>query len=232
MGLATIIGKTNRDASGRGLDASVKSTMERLRTWDLRIQTYSPADRNLRQAFSILERVKDKLGLSEPVIEKTAYIYRKAQERGLVRGRTITSVLSAAIYIACREMGITRTLNDIASLTNLRRKELARTFRLLILELDLMVPVVDPMKCIAKVANKTKLSERTKRQAMEIMTSVTKRGISAGKDPMGLAGTVLYMSSKNSGETITQMDIANAAGVTEVTIRNRFRDLKSKIDLN
>lgn len=232
MGLATIIGKTNRDASGRGLDASVKSTMERLRTWDLRIQTYSPSDRNLRQAFSILERVKDKLGLSEPVIEKTAYIYRKAQERGLVRGRTITSVLSAAIYIACREMGIARTLNDIALLTNLRRKELARTFRLLILELDLMVPVVDPMKCIAKVANKTKLSERTKRQAMDIMTSVTKRGISAGKDPMGLAGTVLYMSSKNSGETITQMDIANAAGVTEVTIRNRFRDLKSKIDLN
>lgn len=232
MGLATIIGKTNRDASGRGLDASVRSTMERLRTWDLRIQTYSPSDRNLRQAFSILERVKDKLGLSEPVIEKTAYIYRKAQERGLVRGRTITSVLSAAIYIACREMGIARTLNDIALLTNLRRKELARTFRLLILELDLMVPVVDPMKCIAKVANKTKLSERTKRQAMDIMTSVTKRGISAGKDPMGLAGTVLYMSSKNSGEPITQMDIANAAGVTEVTIRNRFRDLKSKIDLN
>lgn len=232
MGLATIIGKTNRDASGRGLDASVKSTMERLRTWDLRIQTYSPSDRNLRQAFSILERVKDKLGLSEPVIEKTAYIYRKAQERGLVRGRTITSVLSAAIYIACREMGIARTLNDIALLTNLHRKELARTFRLLILELDLMVPVVDPMKCIAKVANKTKLSERTKRQAMDIMTSVTKRGISAGKDPMGLAGTVLYMSSRNSGETITQMDIANAAGVTEVTIRNRFRDLKSKIDLN
>ncbi len=232
MGLATIIGRTNRDASGRGLDASVKSTMERLRTWDLRIQAYSPSDRNLRQAFSILERVKDKLGLSEPVIEKTAYLYRKAQERGLVRGRTITSVLSAAIYISCREMGIARTLNDIASLTNLRRKELARTFRLLILELDLKVPVVDPMKCIAKVANKTKLSERTKRQAMDIMISVTKRGISAGKDPMGLAGSVLYLSSKNSGEPITQMDIANAAGVTEVTIRNRFRDLKSKINLN
>lgn len=232
MGLATIIGRTNRDASGRGLDASVKSTMERLRTWDLRIQAYSPSDRNLRQAFSILERVKDKLGLSEPVIEKTAYLYRKAQERGLIRGRTITSVLSAAIYISCREMGIARTLNDIASLTNLRRKELARTFRLLILELDLKVPVVDPVKCIAKVANKTKLSERTKRQAMDIMISVTKRGISAGKDPMGLAGSVLYMSSKNSGEPITQMDIANAAGVTEVTIRNRFRDLKSKINLN
>ena len=230
MGLATIIGRTNKDASGRGLDSSVRSTMERLRTWDLRIQVYSPSDRNLRHAFGVLERVKDKLGLSEPVIEKTAYIYRKAQERGLVRGRTITAVLGAAIYIACREMGISRTLNDIAMLTNLRRKELARTFRLLLLELDLKVPVVDPLKCIAKVANKTKLSERTKRQAMEIMTSVTNSGISAGKDPMGLAGSVLYLSSKNSGEAITQIDIANAAGVTEVTIRNRFRDLKGKID--
>ena len=94
MGLATIIGRTDKDASGRGLDASMRSTMERLRTWDSRIQVYSPADRNLRQAFGMLERVKDKLGLSATIIEKTAYIYRKAQERGLVRGRTIRSVMA------------------------------------------------------------------------------------------------------------------------------------------
>jgi transcription initiation factor TFIIB len=170
--------------------------------------------------------------LSEAAIEKTAYIYRKAQERGLVRGRTIPSVLSAAAYIACREMGISRTLSDISDLTNIKRKELARTTRLLILELDLKVPMVDPIKCIVKVANKTRLSERTKREAMSIMQNVTKYGISAGKDPMGLAGSVLYLSSKNMGETITQMDIAEAAGVTEVTIRNRFKDLKSRLDLN
>jgi transcription initiation factor TFIIB len=232
MGLATIIGRTDKDASGRGLDASMRSTMERLRTWDSRIQVYSPADRNLRQAFGMLERVKDKLGLSATIIEKTAYIYRKAQERGLVRGRTIRSVMAAAIYITCREMAMSRTLNDVAFLHNIKRKELARTIRLLILELDIKIPILDPIKCVVRVANKVNLSEKTKRQAMDIMHNVTKSGISAGKDPMGLAGSVLYLSSKNSGENITQMDIAEAAGVTEVTIRNRFKDLRNRIDLN
>jgi transcription initiation factor TFIIB len=232
MGLATIIGRTDKDASGRGLDASMRSTMERLRTWDSRIQVYSPADRNLRQALGMLERVKDKLGLSATIIEKTAYIYRKAQERGLVRGRTIRSVMAAAIYITCREMAMSRTLNDVAFLNNIKRKELARTIRLLILELDIKIPIQDPIKCVVRVANKVNLSEKTKRQAMDIMHNVTKSGISAGKDPMGLAGSVLYLSSKNSGENITQMDIAEAAGVTEVTIRNRFKDLRNRIDLN
>jgi transcription initiation factor TFIIB len=225
-GLATIIGRTNKDASGQVLDAAMRTTMERLRTWDFRTQAYTSTDRNLRQAFSELDRLKDKLGLPDSVIEKTAYIYRKVQERGLVRGRTISSVLAAAAYIACREMGMSRTLDDIAHLNNIKHKELARTFRLLVLELDLKVPMIDPMKCVVKVANKAKLSEKTKRQAMNIMHDIVKSGVSAGKDPMGLAGSVIYMSSINTGETITQMDIADAAGVTEVTIRNRYKDIK------
>jgi transcription initiation factor TFIIB len=225
-GLATIIGRANKDASGQVLDAAMRTTMERLRTWDFRTQAHTSTDRNLRQAFSELDRLKDKLGLPDSVIEKTAYIYRKVQERGLVRGRTISSVLAAAAYIACREMGMSRTLDDIAHLNNIKHKELARTFRLLVLELDLKVPMIDPMKCVVKVANKAKLSEKTKRQAMNIMHNIIKSGVSAGKDPMGLAGSVIYMSSINTGETITQMDIADAAGVTEVTIRNRYKDIK------
>ena len=225
-GLATIIGRANKDASGQVLDAAMRTTMERLRTWDFRTQAHSSTDRNLRQAFSELGRLKDKLGLPDSVIEKTAYIYRKVQERGLVRGRTISSVLAAAAYIACREMGMSRTLDDIADLNNIKHKELARTFRLLVLELDLKVPMIDPMKCVVKVANKAKLSEKTKRQAMNIMHDIIQSGASAGKDPMGLAGSVIYMSSLNTGETVTQMDIADAAGVTEVTIRNRYKDIK------
>jgi transcription initiation factor TFIIB len=225
-GLATIIGRANKDASGQVLDAAMRTTMERLRTWDFRTQAHTSTDRNLRQAFSELNRLKDKLGLPDSVIEKTAYIYRKVQERGLVRGRTISSVLAAAAYIACREMGMSRTLDDIAHLNNIKHKELARTFRLLVLELDLKVPMIDPMKCVVKVANKAKLSEKTKRQAINIMHDIIKSGVSAGKDPMGLAGSVIYMSSINTGETITQMDIADAAGVTEVTIRNRYKDIK------
>jgi transcription initiation factor TFIIB len=228
MGLSTIIGRTDRDASGQKIDAVMRSTMDRLRTWDFRTQTHSPTDRSLRQAFFQLDVLKDKLGLSDPVVEKTAYIYRKAQERGLVRGRTISAILTAAVYIACRELGTLRTLKDIAADSNIKLHEVAKSYRLLYFELDLKTPIVDPLKCIAKVANKANLSEKTKRQAAEIMNNVTKREISAGKDPMGLAASVLYLSSFNTGENITQNSIAYAAGVTEVTLRNRVKDLKKQ----
>ena len=123
-GLATIIGRDNKDASGQILDVAMRSTMERLRTWDFRTQAHTPTDRNLRQAFSELDRLKDKLALSDAIVEKTAYIYRKAQERGLVRGRTIPAVMAAAIYIACREMGISRTLKDVVAVSNIRLKKI------------------------------------------------------------------------------------------------------------
>jgi transcription initiation factor TFIIB len=229
MGLSTIIGRTDRDASGQKIDAVMRSTMERLRTWDTRTQTHTPADRSLKQAFFQLDILKDKLGLSDTVVEKTAYIYRKTQERQLVRGRTISGILAAAVYIACRELGTPRTLKDIAAYSNVKLKEVARSYRLLYFELNLKIPIVNPMKCIARVANKANLSEKTKRQAAEIMNNITKRELSAGKDPMGLAASVLYLASLNTGENVTQTDIADAARVTEVTIRNRVKELKKQV---
>jgi transcription initiation factor TFIIB len=232
MGLSTIIGRTDRDASGQKIDAAMRSTMDRLRTWDYRTQVRNATDRNLRNAFFKLDILKDKFGLTDSVVEKAAYIYRKAQERGLVRGRTISGVLAAAIYIACREMGISRTLKDIASYSNVKFKEVAKSYRLLCIELDLKVPIVDPMKYIVKVANKANLSEKTKRQAAEIMNNITQREISTGKNPMGLAASVLYMSSIKTGENITQGNLSDAAGVTEVTLRNRYKDLMNRLELN
>jgi len=230
MGLSTIIGRTDRDASGQKIDPLMRSTMERLKTWDMRTQTHTPTDRNLKQAFFQLGVLKDKLGLSDTVVEKTAYIYRKAQQRMLIRGRTISGILAAAIYIACRELGTPRTLKDISVGSDVRLKEVARSYRLLCFELDLKIPIVDPMKCVSRVANKAKLNEKTKRQAAEIMNNVIQREtLSAGKDPMGLAASVLYLASLNTGENITQANIADAAGVTEVTIRNRVKDLKKQL---
>ena len=230
MGLSTIIGRTDRDASGQKIDPLMRSTMERLKTWDMRTQTHTPTDRNLKQAFFQLGVLKDKLGLSDTVVEKTAYIYRKAQQRMLIRGRTISGILSAAICISCRELGTPRTLKDISVGSNVRLKEVARSYRLLGFELDLKIPIVDPMKCVSRVANKAKLNEKTKRQAAEIMNNVIQREtLSAGKDPMGLAASVLYLASLNTSENITQANIADAAGVTEVTIRNRVKDLKKQL---
>jgi transcription initiation factor TFIIB len=183
-------------------------------------------------AFNELSRLKDKLGLSDAIMEKTAYIYRKAQEKKLVRGRSTSSILAAAIYAACREMGASRSLIDVANATNVKRKAISRSYRIIVLALDIKVPLVDPMKCITKIANKLKLSQKSTRAAMGTMKDLVGKEITAGKLPMGIAATVLYMSCLTTGESKTQKDIADAAGVTEVTIRNRFKDLKAKLELN
>ena len=127
-------------------------------------------------------------------------------------------------------MSTPRTLKDIAAASNNKRKQLAKAYRFLLIELDIKVPLADQTKCINKVANKANLSEKTKRQAITVMDEVTKRQISAGKNPMGFAATILYLSCLKTGENKTQVDIAEAAGVTEVTLRNRSKDLKSRID--
>lgn len=228
-GLYTVIGKPTRDASGQTIDSSMRVMMERLRTWDHRLQARSATDRNLKSAFVKLEAMKEKLSLPQSTIEKAAYIYRKVQEMGMIKGRTINAALGASIYVACREAGITRTLNDIAVIGNTSYKELARTYRLIVLNLDLKIPMIDPIKCIAKLANKLDLSEITKRYAIDYMRAITKNGFSAGKDPMGLAGAVIYLSCRTHDQPRTQIEVANAAGVTEVTLRNRTKEITVKI---
>ena len=231
MGLATIIGHENKDSTGKPLSASMKSTIGRLRTWDSRSQVHESADRNFRQAFSDLGRLKDKLALSDAVVEKTAYIYRKALDKGLVRGRSIPGLLAASLYAACRDSGTPRTLNDVSYQINITRKDVSRSYRLLLRELDLNMPVVDPIKCMSRIASEAGLSEKVKRGALTILKDANQMEITAGKGPMGLAAAALYLSCVMCGENVTQKVIAMAAGVTEVTIRNRCKGLKESLKL-
>ncbi len=225
-GLATVINPANRDATGKPLSSSMKSTITRLRTWDSRSQSQASTDHNLRQALNELDRLKDKLAISSNVLEKAAYIYRKALEKKLVRGRSISALIAASLYAACRDTEIPRTLKDVAEAANVKRKDIARCYRLLHHELELKMPVVDSVQCIARISSKLKVTEKTKRYAAKILKETQIRKESAGKDPMGLAAAALYLSCVKNGVTVTQLDIAKASGVTEVTIRNRYKGLK------
>ena len=231
MGLATVIGASGRDASGKSLPASMKVTIERLRTWDGRSQVHEPVDRNLRQAFSELDRLADKMSVGDAVIEKSAYIYRKALDEGLVRGRSISALISASLYAACRDTSTPRTLKDMSAVSNIKKKDIARCYRLLIREMDLRMPVVDPTRCVSRIASKAGLSEKTKRKAFDILRRAEETRTSAGKDPMGLAAAALYVACVSEGESKTQKDVAEAAGVTEVTIRNRYKGLKAALKI-
>ena len=225
-GLATVINPINRDSSGKPLTAAMKNTVERLRTWDSRSKVNVSADKNLRQALTELSRLKDKLSLSSTVIEKAAYIYRKALEKGLVKGRSISAIIAASLYTACRDTETPRTLKDIAEAGNLKKKDIAKYYRLLHQEFDLKMPVVNPIQCIARIASSLGITEKTKRYAVNILKVAQAHEESAGKDPMGLAASALYLSCMKNREDMTQRDIAEAAKVTEVTIRNRYKSLR------
>jgi transcription initiation factor TFIIB len=230
MGLSTVIGAANKDSTGKPLSASVRSSIERLRTWDSRTQAHSSADRNLRQALNEMDKLKDKLALTDSVIEKAAYIYRKAMEKKLVRGRSIQGLVAACLYASCRNTETPRTLDDVAKGINIRRKDVARCYRLIYRELELKMPVVDPVKGVSRIASIADLSEKSKRKAIVILNQAKEIGMVAGKDPMGIAAAALYLACISTGEIKSQKDISIASGVTEVTIRNRCAGLRKMLN--
>jgi transcription initiation factor TFIIB len=229
MGLSTVIGRTDRDAGGNAIDSDMRFRMERLKKWDSRSQRHTPSERNLHQAFSLLAKIKERMSLPDSVVEKAAYIYRRAQEKKMIRGRTIGSVLAASIYVASRQMGVLRTLDDVSAASNIKPKDVGRSYRMLVSNMELQVPMLEPAKYVVKVANNTSISERTKRKAIAIILEAQRKGVSVGKDPMGIAASVLYLAGQATGEYRTQADVAKAAGVTEITVRNRARELKARL---
>jgi transcription initiation factor TFIIB len=226
QGLSTMINPINKDGSGKPLSVLMKKTLKRLRILDTRSQVHTPVDRNLIQAFNELTRLKDKLALSDAVIERAAYIYRKAIENKLVRGRSISAMMASALYAACRDTETPRTLKDISDASNIKRKDIARCYRVLYRELDLKMPVADPVHCVARISSRLGITEKTKRYAIKVLQISQDHEESAGKDPMGLAAAALYLACVKNGEEMTQRTIAEASNVTEVTIRNRSKSLK------
>ncbi len=230
-GLSTAISQVDRDAFGRKLPLSTRLQMWRLRKWQIRSRVHSSIDRNLAQAMAELDRLSDKVYIPPPIKEKAAVTYRKALDKGLVRGRSIAAIAAAALYAACRGSGTPRTLREIAEASLVDKKDVARCYRLLLRELDVHMPIADPLTYVSKIAERTGISGKTQGIAIGILREARKRRAAAGKDPMGLAAASLYIACLKNNEKKTQKDIAEAAGVTEVTVRNRYKTLKKQLNL-
>jgi transcription initiation factor TFIIB len=230
-GLSTAISQVDRDAFGRKLPIATRLQMWRLRKWQIRSRVHSSVDRNLAQAMGELERLSSNVGISPPIKEKAAVIYRKALDKGLVRGRSINAIAAAALYAACRGSGIPRTLREIAVASLVDKKDVARCYRLLLQELDVHMPVADPLTYVSKIAEKNGISGQTTGAAIAILREARLKRFASGKDPMGLAAAALYIACLQKNERKTQKDIAEAAGVTEVTVRNRYKALARQLKL-
>ena len=224
MGLATIIGRFNHDSAGKPIDYEMRHSMKRMRIWDSRSQTKNSSDRNLRTALFEMEKLKEKLCLSDAIMERSAYLYRKAARAQLIRGRSIKGIVGACLYIACREMDATRTIMDISKTLQESRRSIAKNYRMLFQNLKLTVSVPDPIKGIIKIANNLELPENTKREAISIFDTLKEKKLVAGKKPDAVAATVVYMASIKTGLNLSQQKISKVSGITGVTIRNRYKE--------
>ena len=230
-GLSTMIGWKNKDAFGKVISPKMKAEVYRLRKWHVRTRTNKSIDRNLAYAMNELDRFSSQLNLSKDLKESSAHIYRKMANKNLIRGRSIEAMLIASIYAACRLNFIPKTLDDFIEFACVDKKKIARCYRLILIELRINIQVSSPINFIPRFCAELNLSGSTQNRAAEILKLANKFRITAGKAPTGLAGAALYVAAIQEGERRTQKEISIAAGVTEATIRNRYKELVNQLKL-
>jgi len=228
-GLSTIF-KPDRDCNGNSLKNETRIKMVRLRRFDNRSKFDEAERRNLSAAMAELDRLSAHLHIPQNVKEKAALIYRKALKANLLRGRSIDGFVAASLYAACRFFSLPRSLPEITSFSTRSHSEIARTYRLMLKELRLKVPVDDPIKFIPGIASKLELNPITQQYAVKLLRAAKKHKGLTGKDPRGLAAAALYKASIETNDKRIQKEIAEAAGTTEVTLRNRLRGIESLLN--
>lgn len=231
-GLSTNIGWQNKDAYGNVLSNRQRQKMQRLRTWNERFRTRNSKERNLKQALGEIDRMASALGLPKNVRETASVIYRRALEEDLLPGRSIEGVATAALYAAARQAGTPRSLDEIEAVSRIDRMELTRTYRYVVRQLDLEVQPADPESYVPRFASELNLSDEAENRARELLRNGKQVGIHSGKSPVGLAAAAVYAAALLTNEKVTQADVSEVANISEVTIRNRYKELLQAEETN
>ncbi len=231
-GLSTQIGWRNQDAYGKAIPHKSRSQIYRLRKWQHRIRTSKAGERSLAQGLTEINTMASKMGLPRHVRETAAVFYRKASSKNLVRGRSIDEVVAATLYAACRKCQVPRTLDEMANEARVDRKSIGRTYRTIARELSLKLMPQSPGDYIPRFCNRLRLGMDVQRKSMEILEEVEQAELASGVAPSGVAAAVIYIASAICGQPCTQKDVAEVSGVTEVTIRNRYKRIIASLDLN
>lgn len=231
-GLVTEIDMYNKDIRGVRIPSKRQAQLYRMRKWHKRATIASSSERNYLIALPELNRVASYLGLPDDIRERAALLYRKCVQNNLIRGRPIETVVQAVIYATCRQANMPRTLDEIASISGLPKKEIGRAYRIISHELGLKIPLTDPVAYVPRYSNALKLSGEVQEKAMALLKQAMAKGLVSGRSPTGVSAAAVYIAGALAGERRTQKEVADVAGVTEVTIRNRYRELKDQLNID
>jgi len=226
-GLTTEIGKGATELFK--VPAKKRSQFFRIRKWQKRLLTSK--DRNMSFALSELQRLISYLGLPKTLHEEVAKLYERALQRGLVRGRSIESIIAALVYSLSREYETPRTLTEISQASGIGKRELGRTYRYISRKLDIRILPARAETYIPRFSSMLKLSDRTQMRAIKILKTAKEKDIISGKGPCGCAAAAIYIASVLEGERKTQREVADVVGVTEVTIRNRYKEMAEALNI-
>jgi transcription initiation factor TFIIB len=224
-GLSTNIGWQDKDAYGRSLSSRQRQKMQRLRTWDERFRTRDSKERNLKQALGEIDRMASALGLPQQVRETASVIYRRALNDDLLPGRSIEGVATAALYASARMAGNPRSLDEISVVSRVDKMELTRTYRYIVRQLNLEIQPADPKSYVPRFASDLELSDEAERRARELLDNARDAGLLSGKSPVGLAAAAIYAAALLTNEKVTQNEVSEVANISEVTIRNRYKEI-------
>ena len=228
-GLSTTIDWHDRDVHGQRIPHGQKAQIYRLRKWQRRIRVSDATDRNLAFALSEISKIVNNLNLPKNIQETASVIYRKAVKEGLIRGRSIQGVTAATIYVACRQCGVARTLDDIAQASIVNKKEVGRCYRFLLNQLNYYIPPVKTSQYLTKFSNQLPMEGTAEEIAHRILFVAKELKLTSGRGPAGIAAAASYIASTLTGERRTQREVAEIAQVTEVTIRNRYKELVNRL---
>ncbi len=212
------------------LEAGQTRKFLRLKKWQERVST--SIERNLRLAMAELRRVASFLNLPSVVRDEASRVYNYVLQRGLVRGRSMESVIAACIYAACRSYNIPRTLDEISAASDVERKEIGRTYRFIVRKLKIKVTPSSPKDYISRFSSILHLSPKAQNESLKILKKADISELTSGRGPAGIAAAALYVAALLNDEKKTQREVADVAGITEVTIRNRYKELIDRLGLD
>ncbi|MDE1862777.1 MAG: transcription initiation factor IIB [Thaumarchaeota archaeon] len=228
IGLPTFIDKKNIDANGKPI--KFDSDIEKLRRLNKFSISIDSKTRNLKKAVKEIVRITEIMGMSPRIAERAGYIYRKALNLGLIRGRSITGIVVATIYIACKDAGVHFPIEQVEKLVeNCSKKNVMHYYKLLLRSMKLYVAVPEPTKHLSRISERARLGGKTERRAFEILSQIEGEPSLSGKKPISLAAAALYISAQEVGEHTTQLRIAIASELTTITIRKRCLEINGML---
>jgi transcription initiation factor TFIIB len=238
LGITTEISISTKDFSGKSISSQVANQMYNLRKWQQRVRVSSPRERRLSNVLSRIGQTCENVSLSKNVLETASMIYRNLDGKVEVKGKSVTSISAATVYMACKQCNVVRSLEEICKGVcqpkdvKAKTKLAARYYRTLVMELGTnTAPVLTMDRYISKIANLTKTDVRVERLALEIAQKTKNNNLADGKAPNGIAAAYLYVASILLGQSVLQRDVSSVAGVTEVTIRNRCKEILASYKL-